>query len=78
MDGQREGSALIVAAESARFGLPEVSLGLILEAVGYANDLDAGLAHETTLAALAAASGDAAEGIASFREKRTPSFGGPR
>ena len=61
MDGQREGSALIVAAESARFGLPE-----------------AGLAHETTLAALAAASGDAEEGIAAFREKRAPSFGGSR
>jgi enoyl-CoA hydratase len=26
MDGQRDGSALIVAAESARFGLPEVGL----------------------------------------------------
>jgi enoyl-CoA hydratase len=52
--------------------------GLILKAVGYANDLDAGLAHETTLAALAAASGDAEEGIAAFREKRTPSFGGSR
>lgn len=49
--------------------------GLILKAVGYANDLDAGLAHETTLAALAAASGDAEEGIAAFREKRTPRFG---
>jgi enoyl-CoA hydratase len=49
--------------------------GLILKAVGYANDLDAGLAHETTHAALAAASGDAEEGIAAFREKRTPRFG---
>jgi enoyl-CoA hydratase/carnithine racemase len=37
--------------------------------------LDAGLAHETTLAA---ASGDAEEGIAALREKRTPSFGEAR
>jgi enoyl-CoA hydratase len=51
---------------------------LILKAVGYASGLDAGLAHETTLAALAAASGDAEEGIAAFREKRTPSFGEAR
>ncbi len=48
---------------------------LILKAVGYTDGLDAGLAHETTLAALAAASGDAEEGIAAFREKQTPSFG---
>jgi len=48
---------------------------LILEAVSSSDGLDAGLAHETTLAALAAASGDAAEGIRAFREKRTPSFG---
>jgi enoyl-CoA hydratase len=51
---------------------------LILKAVGYADGLDASLAHETTLAALAAASGDAEEGIAAFREKRTPRFEGPR
>jgi enoyl-CoA hydratase len=51
---------------------------LILKAVGYADGLDASLAHETTLAALAAASGDAEEGIAAFREKRTPRFGEAR
>lgn len=49
---------------------------LILEAVGSTDDLDAGLAHETTLAALAAASGDAAEGIRAFKEKRAPDFEG--
>lgn len=47
---------------------------LILKSVGYANGLDAALAHETTLAALAAASGDAEEGISAFREKRAPNF----
>lgn len=47
---------------------------LILKSVGYADGLDAALAHETTLAALAAASGDAEEGLSAFREKRTPSF----
>lgn len=52
------------------------SMNLILKAVGYADGLDAGLAHETTLAALAASSGDAAEGTAAFREKRKPDFGG--
>jgi enoyl-CoA hydratase len=51
---------------------------LILKAVGYADSLDASLAHETTLAALAAASGDAEDGIDAFREKRTPRFEGPR
>jgi enoyl-CoA hydratase len=51
---------------------------LILKAVGYADGLDASLAHETTLAALAAASGDAEEGITAGREKRTPRFEGPR
>jgi enoyl-CoA hydratase len=49
---------------------------LILEAVASSDGLDQGLAHETTLAALAAASGDAAEGVRAFREKRTPSFDG--
>jgi len=48
---------------------------LILQSVGASSGLDAGLAHETTLAALAAASGDAAEGVAAFREKRSPNFG---
>ncbi len=49
---------------------------LILKSVSASNALDAGLAHETTLAALAAASDDAAEGVAAFREKRNPNFGG--
>jgi enoyl-CoA hydratase len=48
---------------------------LILQSVGASSGLDAGLAHETTLAALAAASGDAAEGVAAFREKRSHNFG---
>jgi enoyl-CoA hydratase len=50
---------------------------LILQSVSASSSsgLDAGLAHETTLAALAAASGDAAEGVAAFREKRSPDFG---
>ena len=47
---------------------------LILQSVSASSGLDAGLAHETTLAALAAASGDAAEGVAAFREKRSPNF----
>lgn len=47
---------------------------LILESYNASNDLDAGLAHETSLAALAASSEDAAEGIRAFREKRTPAF----
>jgi enoyl-CoA hydratase len=47
---------------------------LILKSVGYADSLDAALAHETTLAALAADSGDAEEGISAFREKRAPNF----
>lgn len=47
---------------------------LILKAVNATDGLDASLAHETTLAALAAASADAAEGVAAFREKRTPNF----
>ena len=47
---------------------------LILQSVSASSGLDAGLAHETTLAALAAASGDAAEGVAAFREKRAPNF----
>lgn len=49
---------------------------LILEAVSTSGDLDSGLAHETTLAALAASSKDAAEGARAFREGRTPNFGG--
>jgi enoyl-CoA hydratase len=52
--------------------------GLILKSMGSNAGLDAGLAHETTLAALATASGDAEDGIAAFREKRTPSFGAAR
>jgi enoyl-CoA hydratase len=47
---------------------------LIIEAVGSSDGLDQGLAHETTLAALAAASRDAAEGVSAFREKRAPNF----
>ncbi|MQA83575.1 MAG: enoyl-CoA hydratase/isomerase family protein [Streptosporangiales bacterium] len=52
---------------------------LILEAVDAAADasVDAGLRHETSLAALAAVSADAEEGIAAFRERRRPRFGGP-
>ncbi len=49
---------------------------LILESESSSDDLDSSLAHETTLAALAAASEDAAEGVRAFREKRTPNFGG--
>jgi enoyl-CoA hydratase len=52
------------------------AVALILESVGSSDGLDAGLAHETTLAALAASSEDATEGIAAFREKRKPDFGG--
>jgi enoyl-CoA hydratase len=66
------GLAEEIASKSAR------AAGLILKSVGSNAGLDAGLAHETTLAALAAASGDAEEGIAAFREKRTPSFGEAR
>jgi enoyl-CoA hydratase len=47
---------------------------LILKSVSASSGLDPGLAHETTLAALAAASGDAAEGVAAFHEKRSPNF----
>ena len=64
-----EGLAEVIAGKSPR------AAGLILKAVGARSGLDAGLAHETTLAALAAASGDAAEGVAAFREKRAPDFG---
>ncbi len=52
------------------------AVALILESVGSSDGLDGPLAHETTLAALAASSEDAAEGIAAFREKRKPDFGG--
>lgn len=52
------------------------SATLILESVFASSDLDSGLAHETTLAALAAASEDAAEGVKAFREGWTPDFGG--
>lgn len=52
------------------------SVTLILESMGSSDGLDKGLAHETTLAALAASSEDAAEGVAAFREKRKPDFGG--
>ena len=52
------------------------AVALILESVGSSDGLDAALAHETTLAALAASSEDAAEGVAAFREKRKPDFGG--
>lgn len=49
--------------------------GLILKSMGSNAGLDVVLAHETTLVT---ASGDAEEGIAAFREKRTPSFGEAR
>jgi enoyl-CoA hydratase/carnithine racemase len=64
-------------AFSAGADLDELT-GLILKSMGSNAGLDAGLARETTLAALAAASGDAEEGIAAFREKRTPTFGEAR
>jgi enoyl-CoA hydratase len=56
------------------------SAAAVLAASGYADEvpLDAGLALESALAALATASPDAAEGIAAFRAKRTPEFGGER
>ncbi len=54
------------------------SAALILEAVFSSGDLDSSLAHETTLAALAASSSDAEEGVKAFRERRTPDFGGGR
>ncbi|HYH28983.1 MAG TPA: enoyl-CoA hydratase/isomerase family protein [Pseudonocardia sp.] len=50
----------------------------VLSASVHAGDapLEAGLALETALAALATGGPDAAEGIAAFREKRSPEFGG--
>lgn len=51
---------------------------LILEAVDVAAPSGAGLSHETALAALAASSPDAEEGIEAFLAKRDPSFGPAR
>lgn len=50
----------------------------ILEAVdaGLDSALDYGLALETTLAAMAVGSAESAEGIAAFKQKRSPDFGG--
>jgi enoyl-CoA hydratase len=49
----------------------------VLSASAHAGDapLEAGLALETALAALATHGPDAVEGVAAFREKRTPRFG---
>lgn len=62
-------------AEEVSKGSPG-SVRLILEALHSSDSLDPGLAHETTLASLAANSEDAVEGVRAFKEKRTPSFGG--
>ncbi|MEU3273941.1 enoyl-CoA hydratase-related protein [Saccharomonospora sp. NPDC006951] len=52
----------------------------ILEAVDHGLDvpLDAGLAFETGLAALAIGGSESSEGVAAFKEKRAPEFGDPR
>ncbi len=71
-DGQLLGVVGDLAKEIATRSPRAASL--ILQSVSASSGLDAGLAHETTLAALAAASGDAAEGVAAFREKRAPNF----
>ena len=52
-----------------------VAVALILEAVDSALPAGTDLRHETALASLATSSGDAAEGISAFLEKRQPSFG---
>lgn len=48
---------------------------LILRAVTAEAPLDAGLSYESALAAVATSSREAAEGVAAFRERRTPAFG---
>lgn len=47
----------------------------VLDAVRAGDRLAAGLDHELLLASMAIGSGEAAEGIAAFRERRRPNFG---
>ena len=46
----------------------------VLDAVRAGEALGAGLDHELLLASMAVASGEAAEGIAAFKERRSPTF----
>jgi enoyl-CoA hydratase len=70
------GAALAVAHEIARRS--PIAIGLARAAVARSLDvtLEAGLVLERDAFAIARASADAAEGIAAFREKRTPRFEG--
>ena len=74
-DEQVEDAAAELAARLA--SRSPSALRLILEAVDTAGPQDAGLAHETALAALATSSADAVEGIAAFLDKRDPRVRGP-
>ncbi|MCW1100247.1 enoyl-CoA hydratase/isomerase family protein [Streptomyces sp. RS2] len=67
-------AALTVAEEIAKCG-PQACRS-ILRAVEHAQDapLEAGLAYETTLAALAVGGPESAEGIGAFLGRRTPDF----
>jgi enoyl-CoA hydratase len=67
--------ALETAGEVSRRG--PAACRAILEAVGVGLDstLDAGLALETQLAAMAVGGTESTEGVAAFKQKRSPEFG---
>ncbi len=66
------------SAEVARqvAGVGPLSVAYVLEAVRGTHPDDRALDHEAALGGLAIGSGDAREGIAAFRERRAPRFGG--
>lgn len=69
--------AFELAREVSRRG-PEACASILrLVDQGLDVPLDQGLAMETTAAAAALGSGEAAEGIAAFTERRAPRFGAP-
>lgn len=57
-------------------GVGPLSVAYVLEAVRGTHPTDDALDHEAALGGLAIGSGDAREGIAAFRERRAPRFGG--